>query len=119
MKALAAAIACASLLGAETASAQVALLATVDGGPGGVFLYDAPTGTLSLAVERGAPTLSGRRLCEIEEIALNDAGELLLRAQTKLDCDAALEPAVQGLFLAHALGITTVFRVTRALAPPE
>jgi hypothetical protein len=90
------------------ASGRVAFVATVDGGPGGVFLYDAPTGTLSLAVERGAPTLSGRRLCELEEIALNDAGELLLRAQTKLDCGAALEPAVQGLFLAHALGITTV-----------
>jgi hypothetical protein len=98
------------LVSAINAAAQLALLATVQGGPSGVFLYDAPTGQLTLALEEGAATLSGRKLCHLSGVALNDAAEVLVRAETKLDCDNndGVEPPVQGLFLAHALGVETV-----------
>lgn len=89
-------------------ASRVAFVATVDGGPGGVFVYDSTAGSLSSVVLDGAATLDGREVCSTQAVDLGDSGAAVLRALSKVSCANPAESAISGLFLANGLGITTL-----------
>jgi len=96
------------MVGDIDAASQVAFVARVTDGPGGVFLYASATDSLSSLVLDGTGTLDGRKICTTHSIDLGNAGFATLRASSKIDCADPNESARHGIFILTGLGISTV-----------
>lgn len=90
------------------AASRVPFVATVDGGPGGAFVYASATDGLTTLVLDEAATLDGREICTTQAVDLGDSGRATIRAISKVDCSNAAESAVSGIFLVTGGGISTV-----------
>lgn len=97
-------------MGPLTADGTVSFIATTTSGLKGVFVYDLVTTITSVGVTEGAAVTSppGRFLCTIKHAAIAAGGHLAVRANSKADCDAPSEPALEGVY--H-LGAGTLSRV--------
>ena len=76
------------------ANAQIAFIGINRDGAKGVFLYDAPTDTLTNVMQKGdvTTTPAGRQVCEFVEVGLGDSGEVVVRGTTDSvagGCDGA------------------------------
>lgn len=89
-----------------TSSADMAFVGDVEGGPDGIFLWDAGSATVSTQYLVGDSAGGGRFLCEFGAASASDGG-IAFRALTKTDC-AAAEPTVEGVFVASGGVLTTV-----------
>jgi hypothetical protein len=96
------------MVGEIDASSQVPFVATVDGGPGGAFLYASATDSVSSLVLDGAATLDGRQVCSTQAIDLGSLGFATVRATSKVNCADGGEPLKTGIFAVTGLGISTV-----------
>jgi hypothetical protein len=96
------------VVGDIDAASRVPFVATVDGGPGGVFVYDSTSNAVSTLVLDGAATLDGREVCSTQAVDLGDTGAAVLRATSKTSCSNAAESARSGLFLVTLGGISTL-----------
>lgn len=90
------------------AASRVPFVATVDGGAGGVFVYDSTANAVASLVLDGAATLDGREVCSTQAVDLGVAGAAVLRATSKVSCANTAESARNGLFGVSGLGIATL-----------
>jgi hypothetical protein len=95
------------VVGDINAASQVPFVATVDGGPSGVFVYDSTANAISSLVLDGAATLDGREVCSTQAVDLG-ATAAVLRATSKVSCANAAESARTGIFLVAPGGISTI-----------
>lgn len=91
-------------------SPVAAFVATVQGGPDGIFQYDAGTNTLTAVVLEGDPTGTGREFCSFQAVGLG-GGAVAFQALTQVDCTSLVEVPVSGLFLDEAGLITPIAAV--------
>jgi hypothetical protein len=96
------------MVGDIDAASQVPFVATVDGGPGGAFVYASATNSVSSLVLNEAATLDGREICSTQAVDLGTPGFATIRAISKVDCSNAGESARSGVFLVTGGGISTV-----------
>jgi len=91
------------------AAGDIAFLATVSGGPSGIFVYDAGTTTTSAAALVGDLTLDGREICSFVEPAVGlGATSTAFQVVTKVSCADVLEPELVGVYRTTGLGIGRV-----------
>jgi len=86
---------------------DIAFIAKVTGGPGGVFVYDLSADTLSAAALVGDPTGSGKTFCEFVNVTLGGGGRAAFLALTETTCGVSGDD-VSGIFQEAVLGFTTV-----------
>lgn len=96
------------MVGDIDGASQVPFLATVDGGPGGAFVYASTSNAVSSLVLDDAATLDGREICSTQAVDLGNPGFATIRATSKVDCSNAGESARTGIFLVTVGGISTV-----------
>jgi hypothetical protein len=87
---------------------DVAFVATVVGGPNGVFLYDATLTTVSAVGLVNDAALDGRQLCEYLDVGLGATGAVAVRANTKVDCSSVVEPELVGIYEKTGLSFARV-----------
>lgn len=90
------------------AASRVPFVAAVDGGPGGVFVYDAVANALSVLVLDGAATIDGRELCANQTVDLGAPGFATVRASSKVSCANVSETPLIGVFLVDGGTISTI-----------
>ncbi len=91
------------------AAGDVAFLATVSGGPTGVFVYDGGTMTIASIARVGDATLDGREICSFVAPSVGLGGSLTaFQVGTKVSCANALEPELYGIYRDTGLGIDRV-----------
>lgn len=91
------------------AAGNVAFLATVDGGPSGIFLWDAGTMTVASIARVGDATLDGREICSFVAPAVGlGATRTAFQVVTKVACADALETELVGVYRDTGLGIDRV-----------
>jgi hypothetical protein len=91
------------------AAGDVAFLATVSGGPSGIFRYDAGTMLVSAVALVGDATLDGREICAFIAPAVGlGATGTAFQAITKVSCADAFEPDLVGIYRDTGLGIDRV-----------
>jgi hypothetical protein len=95
------------MVGDINAASQVPFVAAVDGGPSGVFVYDATSNVVSSLVLDGTATLDGREVCSTQAVDVG-ATAAVLRATSKVSCANAAESARTGIFLVAPGGISTL-----------
>jgi len=88
---------------AVNAGKQVAFVATVSGGPNGVFLYDGVAHTASTVALAGQSAGGGRTFCDFSTVALGASSVVAFQATTRVDCADNSETALEGIF-ADVLG---------------
>jgi hypothetical protein len=87
---------------------QISFVATVSGGPGGVFRYDGVANTVSTVALVGGSAGGGRTFCEFSSVALGDSAATAFIGETQVDCLNNSETPVNGLFLEKGGTIRTV-----------
>ena len=88
---------------------DIAFLASVDGGPSGIFQYDGVTTIISSIVRVGDPTLDGREICGFVEPAVGlGATRSTFQTVTKVSCANALETELIGIYRDTGAGIGRV-----------
>jgi hypothetical protein len=91
------------------ASGDVAFLATVSGGPTGVFVYDGGTMTIASIARVGDPTLDAREICSFVAPSVGLGGSLTaFQVGTKASCANALETELYGIYRDTGAGIGRV-----------
>ena len=91
------------------AAGDVAFLATVSGGPSGIFLYDAGTTLVSSVARVGDATLDGREICAFIEPAVGlGATGTAFQAITMVSCVDVFEDDRVGIYRDTGLGIDRV-----------
>ncbi len=91
------------------AAGDVAFLARVDGGPSGVFLWDAGTMTAASRVRVGDATLDGREICSFVAPAVGrGATTTAFQVGTKVSCVDPFETELIGVYRDAGLGIERV-----------
>lgn len=90
------------------AAGDVAFTATVDGGPAGVFLYDATSATLSSLVLVGDATGDGRQFCDFSGVDLGDGGDAVVHTTTQVNCADTGESPRDGIYEKSGLTFTSV-----------
>jgi hypothetical protein len=80
------------------AAGDVAFTAQVEGGPNGVFLYDASGAAVVTVALVNDLALDGRELCEFLDVGLGASGAVAVRAVTKVDCTNVGEPELIGVY---------------------
>lgn len=89
------------------AAGDVAFLATVTGGPNGIFLYSG--GVVTSIARVGDATLDGREICDFIAPAVGlGATVIAFQTSTKVSCADALEVAAIGIYRSTGLGIDRV-----------
>ena len=96
------------MVGDIDAASRVPFVATVDGGPGGVFAYASSSNTVSTVVLDGAATLDGRQICSTSAVDLGNGSFAALRAFSKVNCADGGETAKTGIFVVTGAGISTI-----------
>ena len=98
-----------SLLNTQRA---IAFVATVNGGPNGVFLYDGVANTVSTVVLAGGSAGGGRTFCSFTSVALADSppgsATTAFIGETQVDCSDTLETPLTGVFVALGSNITSI-----------
>jgi hypothetical protein len=97
-----------SFVGDIDPASRVPFVASVDGGPGGAFVYDSTGNAVSSLVLDGAATLDGREICSTQAVDLGNPGFATIRANSKVSCANPGESPRAGIFLVTGLGISTV-----------
>ncbi len=91
------------------AAGDVAFLATVSGGPSGIFRYDAGAMTVVSVALVGDATLDGREICSFVAPAVGlGATGTAFQVDTKVSCIDALEPDLVGVYRDTGVGIDRV-----------
>jgi len=96
------------------AAGDIAFVATVSGGSGGVFLFDRSAATVLAVARAGDPTGDGRRFCDLPAdigLGLSDLGNAVFKATTKVDCADATESETLGLWQRSGVSFTAVAEV--------
>jgi hypothetical protein len=89
---------------------QIAYVATVSGGPNGVFRYDGIANTVSTVALVGGNAPGGRQFCSFSSVALADSATpafidsatTAFIGETQLDCSNTAETALAGVFVEKA-----------------
>jgi hypothetical protein len=97
-----------TMVGDINGASRVPFVATVDGGPSGVFTYAASSNTLSSLVLDGTATLDGRQICSTSAVDLGSGSFAVLRAASKVNCADGGEASNAGIFLVTGAGISTI-----------
>lgn len=91
------------------ANGDVAFLASVDGGPSGIFQYDGATTVISSIARVGDATLDGREICGFVAPAVGlGATRSAFQTITKVSCANALETELVGIYRDTGAGIGRV-----------
>ncbi|MCC6847022.1 MAG: hypothetical protein IT294_00875 [Deltaproteobacteria bacterium] len=91
------------------AAGAVAFLATVAGGPSGVFLWDAGSMTTTSIARVGDATLDGREICSFVAPAVGlGATATAFQVGTKVSCADAFEAELVGVYRDTGFGIDRV-----------
>lgn len=91
------------------ASGDVAFLATVNGGPAGVFVYDGGLMTITSIARVGDATLDGREICSFVAPSVGLGGSLTaFHVTTKVLCADPFEPELTGIYRDTGAGIGRV-----------
>jgi hypothetical protein len=91
------------------AAGDVAFLASVSGGPNGIFLYDSGTMTISSEARVGDLTLDGREICDFIAPAVGlGATSTAFQVSTKVSCANGAEVALIGVYRTTGLGLARV-----------
>lgn len=97
-------------MGPLASDGTVSFIATTTSGLKGVFVYDLATTLTSAGVIEGdaVTTPPGRFLCTIKHAAIASGGHLAVRANSKTDCSASSEPALEGVYHRNGGTLTRV-----------
>jgi hypothetical protein len=97
-------------LSGVTSVGRIGFLADTDGAPGGVYTHDIGSMTNVLAVANGTAVNNpaGRFLCEITAMDLADTHDVVMLANTKLNCADDGEAPVEGVYNKNGATISQI-----------
>lgn len=91
------------------AAGDIAFFALVNGGPSGIFRYDAATTTVTAVALVGDVALDGREICDFQAPAVGLGGaRAAFQTTTKVSCADSGEPALIGIYRETGLGTARV-----------
>lgn len=80
------------------AAGDVAFVATVAGGPGGTYRFNAGSSTVTVLALVGDATGDGRQFCAFSSVDLGDSGRAVVHAITQVDCNDTGETPRDGIY---------------------
>jgi hypothetical protein len=92
---------------AVNSTRKIAFVATVSGGPSGVFLHDGIADTTTTIALAGDSIGGGRFLCDFRSVGLGSADAAFI-GETKLDCNDVAEIALLGVFFWNGSTVSTI-----------
>ena len=84
------------------------LVAQLDTGSRGVFLYDRATTLVSVVARSGDATGDGREFCDFFEVGLGASGAVAFETVVKTSCANPLDPETRGIWERTGLGFVAV-----------